>query len=185
MIEKHWTEEIDRLRKVYADMGDGQLEALAREAYTLTDAARHALKDELAVRRMDLPLRDAPALKNAPAEPDLDLIVFRRVGDLSEARWLRQVLEDAGVACFVEPDFLDLKILRADFKRASQATQGLLPPEPEDDPSDVVFEGRCPACRSTEIVFEGLDAELDADAKFKWTCDGCGHQWTDDGVEQG
>jgi DNA-directed RNA polymerase subunit M/transcription elongation factor TFIIS len=56
------------------------------------------------------------------------------------------------------------------------------PKEPEEVEEIPV---RCPKCRSTEVVFEGLTADSTADEasqKYQWSCDSCGHQWEDDGV---
>jgi len=115
---------------------------------------------------------------------------------------LKQLLEDAGVASCLGPDNLysleqfgsefrggvDFKILRSDFERATEATRGLFPPEPADEQVDYVYEARCPECHSTEIVFMGREGDPEAepavDARFNWTCDHCGHQWTDDGIQQ-
>jgi ribosomal protein S27AE len=66
-------------------------------------------------------------------------------------------------------------------------TDGLLPPESEDDsPDDADYVHRCPKCGSGATVFQGLEAEpasgSAADKKYRWTCDACGHIWKDDGI---
>jgi transposase-like protein len=47
---------------------------------------------------------------------------------------------------------------------------------------------KCPRCKSAEVIFLERDGELKGnsafDARFKWTCDLCGHEWEDDGIEQ-
>jgi len=202
-METHWTEQTARLRKLYADMGDGELEALADEAYTLTDIARQTLLAELSSRGMHVALRDAPAPRNSFNMPDLNLVVYRRVADLAEARWLKNILENAGVASCLGPDNLynldefrssftggvDLKILERDLQTAAAATRGLYPPDPADELDDIACDARCPKCHSSEIVFEGREAEPgadpDLDSKFNWSCDVCGHHWQDDGIAQG
>ena len=75
---------------------------------------------------------------------------------------------------------------------ASQALQNY---EPQNEPeSEKIGESdlenlavRCPKCRSTEIVLDSLAAEPETQAgesaKFKWTCDSCGHKWEDSGIE--
>lgn len=68
--------------------------------------------------------------------------------------------------------------------------------KPEDD---ISFNVLCPECHSPEIVFQGRQTEATdnpetakdmleensspADAKFNWSCDACGYQWQDDGIE--
>ena len=72
-----------------------------------------------------------------------------------------------------------------DYARASRA---IAESSPEIEDANFV----CPECKSPEIVLQGLgeDEETDApdaavvDSSFHWICDACGHEWTDDGIEQ-
>jgi len=64
-------------------------------------------------------------------------------------------------------------------------------PEPEDteEPEEEEdYVAVCPKCHSSEIVFQGRDAEPATgstnESKFNWSCDACGHQWKDDGIEE-
>lgn len=68
--------------------------------------------------------------------------------------------------------------------------------KPEDD---IGFNVLCPQCHSPEVVFQGREMGATdnpetvddtqeeegppADAKFNWSCDACGYQWQDDGIE--
>ena len=68
-------EEWRRLTELYARMNEGELEAVANEAYDLTDVARPLLKDEIAKRGLKIPLRTERARRGvvAKASRDFDL----------------------------------------------------------------------------------------------------------------
>jgi DNA-directed RNA polymerase subunit M/transcription elongation factor TFIIS len=56
--------------------------------------------------------------------------------------------------------------------------------DPEEEKDYAIL---CPKCHSAEVVLEGRDSDLaepPPTANFQWSCDGCGHQWADDGVTQ-
>jgi predicted nucleic-acid-binding Zn-ribbon protein len=79
---------------------------------------------------------------------------------------------------------VDLKVRYVDNQFALQAIAKSLPPEASDDTIHIRV---CPKCQSDEIVFQSLDMTQNPssafDAKFNWSCDACGYQWKDDGVE--
>jgi transposase-like protein len=54
-------------------------------------------------------------------------------------------------------------------------------PEEELDEASV----RCPRCHSSEIVLEDTEPvrEGGSSQRFQWTCDACGSQWEDEGLE--
>lgn len=130
---------------------------------------------------------------------DLDLVVANKVWDLSEARQVKGILDDAGIPSFLGPDNVedveafkssfengvDLKVRYIDNQRALQALFRSLPPEPEAKKDYVAL---CPKCHSDEIVFQGHAAAQDTtsafDKSFNWSCEACGHQWEDDGIEE-
>ena len=71
-----------------------------------------------------------------------------------------------------------------------EVSQTLLPATDAEATAEVA-DGevpRCPQCHSADIVFQGLDEQPKEDSvansKFNWSCDSCGHQWKDDGVEE-
>jgi len=84
-----------------------------------------------------------------------------------------------------------VQIMRIGVPWARQAMQHYEPlndpdweKEPEAKDDDLAIH--CPKCHSTEVIFADTTTEPHAqDEKFKWTCDSCGHQWEDDGVETG
>jgi hypothetical protein len=198
-------EESRRLQEHYARLSDDELRAVADEGYNLTDVAKQSLQAEILGRGLRIQLKSAPA----PPEPDpanndfdpsdLDLVVVNRVWDLTEARQLKSILDDARVPSYLGPDNIenvdtfrgsfdrgvDLKVRYVDNQRALQAISQSLP---LDSAVETDYVPRCPKCHSSEIVFQSLDCESPAnsafDSTFNWSCDACGHRWKDDGVEQ-
>lgn len=148
-------------------------------------------------------------------DPDSSLHVVASVHSPEEARLLQAVLNSHAIRSCLGPDNVDdVDSFRGAFDKGvdlkvyfpfsgkagtliHNARRGM-PAElqQEDDPDDVredvpeedlLCAGRCPICRSEEIVFDGRAAEAGSepgpDAKFDWHCDACGHVWEDDGTE--
>ena len=69
------TDSLDQLRKTYAEMSEDELDAIAADAYDLTDAAKGALRKEISRRGLNIELRtvaivqDDSAAENGPEEP--------------------------------------------------------------------------------------------------------------------
>jgi hypothetical protein len=198
-------EESRHLQERYARLSDDELQAVADEGYDLTDIAKQTLRAEILGRGLHVQLRSAPAPPTPdPATSDfdpsdLDLVIASRVWDLAEARQLKSILDDARIPSYLGPDNLDtletfrgnfdggvdLKVRYVDNQRALQAISQSLPPDSEVETD---YVPRCPKCHSPEIVFHSLDsgsaANSDFDSKFNWSCDACGHQWRDEGIEE-
>ncbi len=192
-----------RLQTLYARMYDDELLALAEDGSDLTDAAREALQSELANRHLILAIKETP-----PDEPSGDfdlppseLASVARVWNINEARQHKTILDAAGIPSYFGPDNVDdLSQLPSNFDREIEVKvwerqqqyalgalgQGL-PQDPADQQQNAACEIQCPKCHSTEIVFEGLDGDASGtstpDSKYNWSCDACGNQWKDDGVE--
>jgi hypothetical protein len=198
-------EEWRRVQEQYARMNDDELQGVADEAYELTEIAKQVLQAEISSRCLDIKLRSAP-LEGAEAEEcaddfdpsQLDLTVVHRVGDLAEARQVKNILNGAGIPSYLGQENVenvdefkstfeggvDLRVREVDSQRAMRALAESMPPDAADDTD---YSAHCPKCHSTEIVFQGLDTEAVPsafDSKFNWRCDACGHEWMDDGVEQ-
>jgi DNA-directed RNA polymerase subunit M/transcription elongation factor TFIIS len=198
--------ESQRLRERYAALTEDELQAVAGDAFELTEVAQQALQSEILRRGLDICLQQAP-LQSTPHETekfdpaDLDLVVIQRAWDSEEARKLMGILHEAGFPCYLGPDNLDdvdafdssfdqgvdIKVREVDNQPAQHALSQALPPEPDPD---TVYIARCPKCQSTEIVFQGLDqnpatgSAATSSSNFNWTCDACGYQWNDDGIEE-
>jgi len=116
----------------------------------------------------------------------------------------RELAEDVGRVPFTGHEGFWVQVLRTDFQRARHALEGFdahFGKQEEEIPGSSI---RCPGCHSTEIVFLGLDSDTTEEheetvdteeteqtatehtgpaPKFNWSCDACGYQWKDDGVE--
>ncbi len=98
-------------------------------------------------------------------------------------------------------DGVGVHVLKADLARAQFVLRDLLAKTGEDEEALPDYSVHCPKCHSTEILFQGLDALQDEEPedteateqnltehtrsapKYNWSCDACGYQWKDDGVE--
>jgi DNA-directed RNA polymerase subunit M/transcription elongation factor TFIIS len=199
-----------QLSETYAAMADEELQAVAEEAYELTDIARQALQAEITRRALPVELRKEPEGAEDPEPPpegaavnpaDLDLVELFRVWDSEEATQVKERLDAAGIPSYLGPELVDdIRQLHASFERGvgvkvrdvdeQRATAALasysrtLQPDAAADEED--YAVRCPKCHSTEIVFQKLDLDPETssafDSKFNWSCDACGYQWKDDGV---
>jgi len=100
-------EEWQRLQASYSSKTDEELQALADESYELTELAQQVLKSEIARRGLPFKLKELskpPGFNPEPGEFDpseLELVVVRRVWDLTEARQVRGILDDAGIPSFL------------------------------------------------------------------------------------
>lgn len=190
-------EELRRLEELYARMSDGELEAVAGKVDSLTEIAQRALLAEISRRGLEKEVRDARPDDSVP--PGEDLVDLWRAKDPAEARLVKSILDSAGVASCLAPDDLEnvdtlerglddevrVRVVKWDVGRALNA---LAPHFPHETQEDREYVSRCPSCHSPDIVFQGLDAEpaegSATGSKFNWTCDACGHQWKDAGLEE-
>ena len=142
------------------------------------------------------------------SELDLDLVNVSRLWDADEAKRVKEILDAAFVQSFLGPDNIvdledfkssfdggvDLKVRGADYARAcaalanSSRTEEDREEDPVEDAEEDLNAVHCPKCKSPEVVFQGKDPEppdrLGVDSPFNWSCDACGYQWKDDGIEQ-
>jgi DNA-directed RNA polymerase subunit M/transcription elongation factor TFIIS len=136
---------------------------------------------------------------------DLKLVELFRAWDLDEATQIKERLDAASVPSYLGPDLVDdvrllhtsfdqgvgIKVRDFDEQRGLAAlahySRKVQPYAPADDTNEDGYAAHCPRCHSTEVVFQGLDLDPATksafDSKFNWTCDVCGYQWKDDGVE--
>ncbi len=196
-------EQSRRLQEHYRSLTDGEMQSIAGDAYELTDAASEALDSEILRRGLDIKLVAAPTPAVESEEPqgdldpaELDLTPVGRAADADEARRLISILNGAGIPCYLGTENaenvdafhagfdagVDLKVRDVDLQRAQRALFLASPAETEAEPDGLV--ARCPNCNSPDIVFLDLDEPGSAASKFNWSCDACGHKWTDDGIEK-
>ncbi len=142
--------------------------------------------------------------RNSSYDEERKLVDLCNVYSVRDALKLQMILDERGIPFFIGPekatrvdgvtsnfaDGLAVQIMRIGMPWAMPAMQHY---EPEDDPTPTNSEEleelpiRCPKCRSTEVVFEGVSsapamAADESSEKYQWTCDSCGHHWEDDGV---
>jgi len=191
-----------RLAGTYAGMTDGELQHLARDPESLTEAAWEMLDEELDRRNLELPAQ------TINPEPELDLrtlVTIRQFRDLPEALLAKGSLESAGIECFLRDD----NLVRLDWFISNFVGGVKLCVKPEDAETaqklldEPILEGlyvqdvglyeqpRCPKCLSLDVNFRELDrpiAYLSAFLKVPmpvqrkgWRCHSCDAEWDDDG----
>jgi hypothetical protein len=187
-----------RLRELYGGMADGELEEIAEDAVSLSDAARDALQSELARRHSDIALPDAiaPPDSREPPRP----VLLRRYRDLPDALLAKSILDSASIECFL----IDENTIRMDWLWSNLLGGIKLWVRPEDvdagelldqdylESFDVAGVGeyrqpRCPNCHSFDISFRGLMRYLPYGMLWlgfpapvthvAWICYSCGHAW--------
>jgi DNA-directed RNA polymerase subunit M/transcription elongation factor TFIIS len=194
-------------------MTDEELIALAEDPSELTDMARQALAMEISQRRLKVPRADevnprgvvkppAPSLEEDgdPYAEDRELNEICTVWSLEDALQLQRLLDAAGIPFFmgaanateVEAGTMNfaqgisVKVMRIGLPWARQVMQNYSPKDAPPEPKlEELGEAAiyCPKCHSTEVIFDELDGDDKSPQKFKWTCESCGHEWEDEGVE--
>jgi hypothetical protein len=176
------------------------------------EAARRALRAEISEQGMEEHRQDAahvsdPFLRD-PFPSGLDPAGFDMVdvwdaSEASEAREVMNFLESEGFKAYLGPENVEsvddyrgsyeegvkIKVMRFQAKFANVSLRRFAACEPEQEAAeDDDLAACCPKCNSRDIVFQSIDVEPGKepgpDAKYNWTCDACGHQWTDDGIEK-
>lgn len=210
-VNEQWQE----LQESYSGMSDEEIEAVAQDAYDLTDMAKQALQAEISRRHLKIELQGSPVSEEPTTpEPEMEtetgcetaqLIDLQRVWSLEEAKRLKETLDWAGVPVFFGPERVEnLETLRSDFEggvdvrvrdfdqqraMAALAHAAAREEQPQNDTEEETpYTPHCPRCHSTDIVFQSLDLDpvtkSALDSKFNWSCDACGYQWKDDGIEK-
>ena len=192
-------EERQRLAKLYAGMSDGELEKVAAEGASLTEAAREALRRELAGRGSAIQVEDPPTGSD---QVELqEWIMLQRFRDLPEALLAKGALESAGIECQLTDD----NMVRLDWFISNLLGGAKLQVKPEDEaaareileqpiPESFEVEGageyrqpECPKCHSVNITFEGLNKPVAYATAYlgvplpvrsnTWKCEACGCRW--------
>lgn len=189
-----------RLAWHYGEMTEGELEALAAEAGSLTDIARRALQSELDKRGLPAEMQ-TPAAAVIKTPRPRKLVTLRRFRDMPEALLAKTILDSAGIFCSLD----DVNIIRTDWLWSNlvggiklrveeedlEAASNLLN---QDSPvSQAASAGEfpgpaCPRCRSIDISVEDVEEPATnagrlvfsgGDSDPNWTCHACGHSWQD------
>ena len=172
-LDQQW----QALKERYAQMTEAELAALAADGSDLTDVAQEALQAVIAERGLDIQLKMEPPeqLRGHPPE-DEKLVILGWPDNPEEAARVMEVLTAAGIS-----SFLNLEVLEGDLKRAHKALEEAFDNDDDTD-EEKDYAVLCPKCRSGAVVLEERDSA--STAPFHWHCDACGHQWSDEGIEQ-
>jgi hypothetical protein len=212
-----------RLQELYRKMSEEQLHRVAEQGYQLTDIAKQVLHAEIAHRNVKVIVRLAPPNEEEELQQEVDsengfdpqTLDLTGAGctveNHEEAEWVKRTLNQAGIPCYFGDDRVEnvnrlefgpergfyVSVLTSDGPRAKSLLKDFNTRfgKVEENISD--FAGHCPKCRSTDIVFEGLDSETPEGPapdgkvrygpgpgnKFHWSCAACDHRWEDDGFE--
>jgi hypothetical protein len=205
MAQIDWEKERQRLAALYAGMEQGELEAIAAQAGSLTDVARESLRSELSRRGLppllEVSKPDSSSLKE-PAPP----ATIRRYQSLPEALLSKSILDSAGIESFLA----DENLVRIDWfysnlvggikllvrgEDAETASKMLAQDTPDKFQVDGVGEyqqPRCPRCQSLDVAFDELNKRIAYGGMLfvgipipvtseHWKCHSCGNEWEDDG----
>jgi DNA-directed RNA polymerase subunit M/transcription elongation factor TFIIS len=129
------------------------------------------------------------------------LVEVGTVWSEADARRLQTLLNAWGIPFYIGPEKatsvddvtsifaegIPMQVMQIGVPWAREAMRNYFPQdqpaEPElEDAGDVAVH--CPKCHSEEVVFDDLvEQTAGAEAKYRWTCDACGYEWEDSGVE--
>jgi hypothetical protein len=131
-----------------------------------------------------------------------DPIAIWYVDDPAKAQHIMGILNSAGIKSYLGPDNVEnvedykgsyedgveVKVMKFQARFAVDGLRRVLPPEPErESADDTGYAIGCPKCNSEDLIFQGIVVEAGKGSapveKNSWTCDACGHQWKDDGIE--
>jgi hypothetical protein len=188
-----------QLSKRYSAMYDEELLQLAGEFNDLTDVAQQALRDELRLRKLDIPQpgpspeneRDAAddAIKYAAVVGrDMDIApngdaLLKGFSSSEEAAIFYWALEIAGIRSrLITTEMLtvgpQLQVAAQDVARAQQVLAQPISAEVMEQYESAKETGDfqspdCPRCGTPDPLLES------ADPVNEWFCESCGHQWKD------
>lgn len=191
--------EWQQLAERYRNMGDGELERVAREAWQLTDVARDTLRAEITNRGLAISLQQAAPPEDFNAdeehaawdlapeelEADLELQVLTTVWEREEAIRIEHALEDAGIAHFFGsqnvPDAedvtgsfakgIDIKVRYIDYQRGAVVMRQLAAGSKDGrEPEDDSHSPVvCPKCKSEAVVLENVSQAEDSNTYLNST----------------
>lgn len=190
-------------------MSDEELQRIAADSASLTDAAQLALTAEVQKRSLPTPAAPANSEENTALD-DADLrgvVTIRRFRDLPEALLAKGSLESAGIECYLVDENMvrmdwfisnllggvKLQVWPEDVGEATAILEMPIPEEIDVEGSGIYHQPHCPNCRSLDVTFEelnkpaayataavGLPMPLHRTA---WRCHACGREWEDVGSD--
>ena len=191
-----------RLAELYARLEEGELEEIARDANSLTQTAREALRSEMMSRGMQAPAAEKKASETPSSEREAPgPIMVGRYRDTGEAMIAKSMLDSSGIDSFLSDENLvrldwfysnlvggiKLMVREEDAETAKKLLEENIP-----EKFDVVGVGeytqpRCPQCGSLDVSFDALNKQIAYPGLFLnlpipvnrkgGKCHACGHAW--------
>jgi Putative prokaryotic signal transducing protein len=204
-------DELARLAAVYAQMGDDELQRIARDAVSLTDIAQSLLAAELSRRHLEVPSSDRDSVKDRFDEIDADgpvPVTLRRFRDLPEALLAKGSLESAGIECHLMDDNMvrldwfisnllggvKLQVWPQDIAEATEILNLPIPDTLDVEGSGLYQQPHCPNCNSMDVTFEELNKPVAYASAWvglplpvhrkAWKCHTCRVEWEDAGPDK-
>lgn len=196
-----------RLAELYAGLEDGELEEIAADASSLTQAAREALRSEMLRREMQAPpaakevtetsgAAEAFGSEREPPGP----VVIGRYRVLPEALVAKSILDSAEIKSFLADENLvrlgfhldllggaKLMVCAEDAETAKKLLEEKIPEKINVTGVGEYAQPRCPQCGSLDVGFDEIGKEGYAGMALLGvplgithkggTCHACGHEW--------
>lgn len=196
-------EEWLRLARLYSEMSEAELEALAGDMASLTEIARPILRDELKKRGFKAPATEAPGSDGSPwnggwrddsraakgqseagNEPDKSAwkTVLRECDDWDQAWKISDALGRAGIKNWTEGPstayesavFRPRVMVTADRLDEALAIASKVDTQAASGPRSEFVPSRCPKCGAADPVLESTEPSN------RWRCEDCGAEWNDE-----
>jgi hypothetical protein len=205
MAQQDPEEERQRLSKLYAEMSDGELSAIAADSAELTDVARQSLTDELARRHPEESVAAGTSIAPEHDSVELaDVVSIRQFRDLHEALLARGALDSAELESFLVDDNMirmdwfysnlvggiKLCVRQQDADAALDLLEQAIPGEFEVEGIGPYQQPRCPKCRSLDVAYEDLNQPVAWISAYvlapialhrkRWVCHSCGERWREE-----
>jgi DNA-directed RNA polymerase subunit M/transcription elongation factor TFIIS len=187
-------------------LDSSELTDMARQALAM-EISQRKLKvppaDEVNPRGEVRPPAPPSEEDDDPYAEDRELNEICTVWSLEDALQLQRLLDVAGIPFFMGAENttrvdagtmnfaqgISVKVMRIGLPWTWQVMQNYSPKDAPPEPKlEELGEAAiyCPKCHSTEVVFDELVNEKTNEKspqKYRWTCESCGHEWEDEGVE--
>lgn len=197
--------ERQRLTERYFAMEDGELNKIAADWDSLSDAARDVLQAEMSRRGLQMPVQLTEMAQAAKRQSELPMPeILRRYRDLTEALVAKSILDSAGIESFLADDNLvrmdwlysnliggvKLLVRPTDAEAASELLDETAPTQFDVEGLGEYQQPKCPKCGSMDVNDNVQDKYLKAagfiaglplkSTRTGWTCQSCGNNWDDD-----
>jgi hypothetical protein len=196
--------ERQRLSERYFAMEDGELNKIAPDWDSLSDAARDVLRAEMSRRELQMPV---PLTEVAKRQSELPMPeILRRYRDLTEALAAKSILDSAGIESFLADDNLvrmdwlysnliggvKLLVRPKDADAANELLDETAPAQFDVEGLGEYQQPKCPECGSMDVSDNVQDKYVKAagfiaglplkSTRPGWTCQSRGNNWDDQDV---